>query len=52
MIKLPAEIDTFCDAGDCEKTAIFLDEESDQYLCEKHAEKLEDLRERLLVIVS
>ena len=54
MIKLPAEIDVQCDTENCNKTAVFIDEETEwtgQYLCLLHAEKLERLRERLMVVV-
>ena len=51
MIKLPAEIDERCDTENCNKTAVLIDEETDQYLCLLHAEKLERLRERLMVAV-
>ena len=51
MIKLPAEIDERCDTENCDKTAVFIDEETDGCLCSQHAEKLERLRERLLVAV-
>ena len=51
MLKLPAEIDEQCDTENCQKTASFLDEETEQYLCLLHAEKLERLRERLMVAV-
>jgi len=51
MIKLPAEIDERCDTENCNKTAVFIDEETEQCLCSVHAEKLESLRERLMVAV-
>jgi len=51
MQKLPAEIDERCDTENCDKTAVLIDEETGQYLCLLHAEKLESLRERLMVAV-
>jgi len=51
MIKLPAEIDERCDTENCNKTAVFIDEETDQYLCLLHAGRLERLQERLMVAV-
>ena len=51
MVKLPAEIDVQCDTENCQKTASFLDEETEQCLCLPHAEKLERLHERLMVTV-
>ena len=52
MLKLPVEIDERCDTENCNKTAVFIDEETDQCLCSEHAEKLERLRERLMVEVG
>ena len=51
MLKLPAEIDERCDTENCDKTAVLIDEETDQYLCLMHAGRLERLRERLMVAV-